>query len=151
MDATVSPVDNVPGNGGEGESRLESANECAGQDSSALFADPHRLYADTAMMKRAVRERWQVPKSKRRKLLQRMQRIVEHGEDGHAVAAFRAIVAADAVNLSGALRYNGKPQTVNLTQVNVNQTGLSDGDKAALTTAYRVLAGVPGSASEPPK
>lgn len=145
------PDDDMPGNQGGGETDLETENSQSDQGAGNLFCDPRFVRSDCRAIGRAIRERWKISRSKRRILLRRLFSLLEYGDDRQAISAAKIILQADSLNIAASPQRSEKPQTVNLTQVNLNQSGLSEADKAALASAYRVLAAPPGRASDPPK
>lgn len=74
-----------------------------GQGEGALppsFADDHHSRADSRLIARAIRARWEVDPKYAQPLLNRQVRIALGEDDRNAIAAFRAILESQKVELA---------------------------------------------------
>jgi hypothetical protein len=65
-------------------------------------ANPGRT--NLQLIRRAIREGWDIPEDKRRALIEHLCGVVRSGHARNALAAIRCILAAERANLSGLTR-----------------------------------------------
>jgi hypothetical protein len=92
--------------------------EIAGGRGTGLFSDPVYLKQDLAMVRRAIKKRWPIPRAKRLMLLERLFDIAETSNDNREVInAAKTVLMADGINAKWAGA--GEKATTNNTQFNV--------------------------------
>lgn len=95
-DETLLSSDSPVDDNGESQSRQLSESPLPHLGKGRLFEDPTHLRQDCAMLQRAIKGRWGVTNTKRRKAVRRLMDIIEHEEDNAvAVTAIRTLIMAD--------------------------------------------------------
>lgn len=88
------------------------------QNAGELFGNDLQTMADARLARRAIRARWPIKNSTRRKVMTELERIAETGErERDRVAATRAILQADQINADREERDQPKNGDIN---INVN-------------------------------
>jgi hypothetical protein len=75
-----------------------------------IATDPHHSRADARLIRRAIRLRWPTKKSVRNKAIQRLEAMLNDDDGRVVVAAAKALIDADKVNLEQSERESPTPQ-----------------------------------------
>lgn len=89
------------------------------------------------LVRRAIKERWPIPEAERADVVARLLQTVREAEDARSVvAAARAIIAADALNMEQEKRDQQIPE-YHVHEVRVRAEEMTDDDLAAIAHGGR--------------